>query len=352
MSRLSESPILIQIGWALVLSLAAHLLLWFGPQIHISFRPLQPEPLQARLINLPQKPVKIATSKPKPHPKRAASRQRAAPAPLPADAEMRAANQSVESPPPPQPDAAPPEKLSAEKTATAADDTQQNGQGQEKPEQPFPLPERAEIQFNLYKGGNGLKVGEVVHTWQIRGDHYSLTSITEATGIFSLIKSGRLVQTSQGRLTKNGLEPDAFWIERGQSADSTESALFDRKSKMLTFGSPQNSRTVPLPGNTQDLLSFVYQIAIDPPQSGTVHLFITNGRKLDTYDYTVMGEETLNIPLGQVRALHLSKVHGQNEDGTDIWLDADQHYLPVKIRLTDRSGDIAAEQSASAIHIK
>lgn len=157
MSRLSESPILIQIGLALVLSLAAHLLLWFGPQIHISFRPLQPEPLQARIINLPQKPVKIAASKPKPRPKRAASRQRAAPAPVPA--EMPAANQSVESPPPPQPDAAPPEKLSAEKTATAADDTQQNDQGQEKREQPFPLPERAEIQFNLYKGGNGLKVG-------------------------------------------------------------------------------------------------------------------------------------------------------------------------------------------------
>jgi len=108
---------------------------------------------------------------------------------------------------------------------------------------------------------------------------------------------------------------------------------------------------VPLPEGSQDLLSFIYQIATAPPQSGNFQLFITNGRKLDSYEYQVLGEEMLDLPMGQVRSLHLSRVHAPNEDGTDFWLGLDLHNLPVKIRFTDRDGGVA-EQIASDIQIK
>ena len=344
MDRTSQSEIVIRICWALALSFAAHLFLWFGPQIHLSFKPAQPKILEARLVTLPPKPAASSPAKAKPHPK---PRVKHIVPKQPVESHAAA-----ESSPETQPAIASSEEQATEKNAPPAEAPPADDPPKEPAKQPFPLPENAEIQFILYKGDNGLSVGKVVHTWQMQGNHYSLTSITQATGIFSLIKSGKMVQTSQGQLTRNGLEPEAFWFQRGQSAESTESALFDYKNKTLTFGSAQNAKTVPLPNNTQDLLSFVYQIAAAPPKSGTVRLFITNGRKLDTYDYAVIGEETLDSPMGKIRALHLSKIHGQDEDGADIWFDIERLYLPVKIRLTDKRGEITAEQVVSEIHIK
>lgn len=320
----------LKIVLALALSLAAHLLVWFGPQVHIAFRQPQAQPLEAKL-------VKLAPARPAP--------DRKPPARSPRIKNSPAVPHTLQ-PPPSEAPPAPANNAVADaatKTSPQPPATAQNP--------PFPLPEQAEIQYLLYKGINGLNVGKVVHTWRMQNNRYSLTSIAQATGIFSLIKSGKLVQTSQGSLTENGLAPEAFWIQRGQSADSTEFAQFDQKGMTLTFGSTQNSQTVPLPEGSQDLLSFIYQIATAPPQSGKFQLFITNGRKLDSYEYQVMGEEMLDLPMGQVRTLHLSRVHGPNEDGTDFWLGLDQHNLPVKIRFTDRDGGVA-EQIASDIQIK
>ncbi len=344
MNLSSPTAISKKIVWALALSLVVHLLLWFGPQIHLPFNQNESAPLEVRLT-LPQKPVQTVPIKPKispgkpSHPKprtpqilKPAPPEAIAEAPQPAIAEdVLKENQPIqETPEPPAQIEKPQQKVTA----------------------PFPLPEQAEIQFNLYKGENGLNVGKVVQTWQIQNNRYSLTSVAQATGIFSLIKSGKFVQTSQGKLTDNGLEPDAFWIQRGQSADSTESAQLNHRNKTLTLSSAQNTTTLPLPDGTQDLLSFTYQIALNPPKTGQkIKLFITNGRKLDSYEYQVIGEELLELPQGKTKTLHLSKVHNPNEDGTDIWFGIEQYYLPVKIRFTDRDGGVA-EQIASEIQIK
>lgn len=330
----------LKIVWAILLSLAAHLLFWFGPQIHVPATQPQFKPLEAELVTLA--PIPAA---PKFQPPPESSRIKKLPE-LPGSIARSDISDAPQAPPP---------EVNSPVTndiATSSEAAQESGQPHaEEKKPPFPLPEQAEIQYLLYKGINGLNVGTVVQTWKMQNNHYSLTSIAQATGIFSLIKSGKLVQTSQGSLTENGLVPDAFWIQRGQSADSTEFARFDQNDKTLTFGSNQNSQTVTLPDGSQDLLSFIYQIAAAPPQSGKFQLFITNGRKLDTYEYQVIGEELLDMPIGQIRSLHLSRVHAPNEDGTDIWLGLDLHNLPVKIRFTDREGGVA-EQIASAIQIK
>lgn len=345
MNRPDRTAISHRIVWALALSLAIHLLFWFGPQIHLSFNQAQPEPLEARLI-LPQKPIPAASKELKPRPKPRTHRPQP---PATRTIKETAPDPSKETAFPSMAEATPP----ANPASTEAHDSPaQEESPQQKTTPPFPLPRHAEIQFNLYKGENGLSVGKVVQTWQMQDNRYSLTSVAQATGIFSLIKSGKFVQTSQGKLTEHGLEPDAFWIQRGQSADSTESAQLDHKNKILTLSSAQNNTTLPLPDGTQDLLSFAYQIAIDPPQTGrTIKLFITNGRKLDSYEYQVIGEEWLELPQGKTKALHLSKVHNPKEDGTDIWLGIEQYYLPIKIRFTDRDGGVA-EQVASEIQIK
>ena len=49
-----------------------------------------------------------------------------------------------------------------------------------------------------------------------------------------------------------------------------------------------------------------------------------------------------------MKTLHLTKLHLPGEDGTEIWLGMDYHYLPVKIRQIDKKGD-SAEQVITEI---
>src|SRR5574340_1549997 len=126
--------------------------------------------------------------------------------------------------------------------------------------------------------------------------------------------------------------------------------LFRSLNKSLTLGGSQDKRSVALPEQAQDLLSFAYHLALTAPHSGTVRLFITNGRKLDSYDYEVIGEESLETPLGPLVTQHLARRRGTSGEGAEIWLAVDYHYLPVKARLIDKKGDIA-EQVASEIRV-
>ena len=212
-----------------------------------------------------------------------------------------------------------------------------------KPALSNPLPKDAQIEYALIKGENGLKVGRVTMTLKILGNNYTLSSVTEATGIFSLIKSGRLVETSQGKITDTGLRPDLFWIQRGQSVDTTESATFNWETKSLSLSSREEQRAYTLPEESEDLLSFPYQLALLAKNNLPLKLAITNGRKLDNYEYRIVGTETLSTASGTIQALHLEKIRQPGEDGTDIWFSLDQNYLPVKIRVTDKNGGIAEQ---------
>ena len=349
MRRLPVRPFVL----ALALSVAAHLWLLFTPQIHFSFdTPSSPPVIEARLVTAPPPAVAaFPEAKPKPRPKRQPRKapqqqtsmppeKTTAPETHPEPPAQPVADASPE-PAPPQPAKSTEERPSKPEPAVPETTSPPGGH----------LPALAEIEFVLYKGKLGLKVGKVVHKWQVLDHGYVISSMMEGTGIFSLIKSGRMVQTSQGKLSVNGLEPASFWIQRGQSANTTESAQFDRRNNTLTYGSGAERRAVPLPPQAQDLLSFVYQLAFGAPQAGAIQLFITNGRKLDSYDYGVVGEETLDTPMGNLKALHLRKVRTADEDGVDIWLGADYHYLPVKVRITDKDGD-SVEQVASKIDLK
>ncbi len=204
-------------------------------------------------------------------------------------------------------------------------------------------PQRIELDYLLYKGAQGLIVGRVVHTLEIKHDHYSITGVAEATGLFSLFRSGKLVQISQGTITAAGLRPDSFWVERGQSANTTDSAQFNWETHTLTIQSPDGNRVLPLSAGTQDLLSFQYQFAVKPPPVGTsVALAITNGRKLNHVIYTAVGRTTLTLPDGsKMPTLHLVKQDKPHGDRTDLWLAVDKGYLPVKVKLTRKDGDSA-----------
>ncbi len=319
-------------SWALALSLLVHLIATFGPRITLP--EYHPDPVMEASIRTPPSPPP-AIKKPKPRPRPTARK-------LPEPA--------ASSPPPPEhvavaePEQTPAAAAEEMPTPPAVETTSTE-------EAHITLPERAEILYTLYKGRDGFPVGRAEHTWNRDGKRYSITQVAEASGIVSLFYSGRHVQISQGSITASGMQPDSYWVQRGQDADKTDAARFDWQGSQLTFGTGGDTRTVRLPEGTQDLLSFLYQLAFAPPLGENTQLHITTGRKLGKYAYQSRGEETVDTPLGPIKTLHIAQLRQEGEEITEIWLATEYHYLPLKIRFTDKQGSVM-EQTVTAIKVQ
>ena len=304
--------------WVLGLSLAAHLALLLGPHISLPVS-LAPAPvLEARLSPPPPPPARLATPKPPRAAKPKHVPVKKMPAP-PAEAEPAP---EVQPPPAPALAEAPP-AVEPEPAAPA----------------PPAMPQRVTTRFSVFKGLNGMRVGRAEQIWKRDGDRYAISSLAEASGLFSLFASGKHLQESRGEITPAGLKPSDYRVERGKGgADKTDTAEFDWNAMTLTLASGGGKQTLKLPEGTQDMLSFMYQLAFAPPQGSVVKLQVTNGRKLDSYTWWVV-EEALETPMGVLNTLHLGKQREEGEKDTEVWLAADYHYLPVKISQIDKDGD-------------
>ncbi|MES2355222.1 MAG: DUF3108 domain-containing protein [Pseudomonadota bacterium] len=210
----------------------------------------------------------------------------------------------------------------------------------------IPLPNQLLIRFAVSWGG--LKAGQADYKWERQGSRYNLEAFTKTTGLVGLFKSIWVLQTSAGQITENGLQPDTYVNQYSNRA--SESAEFNWADNSLTLlVDNAQPRTVPLLPGTQDLISVLFQLAFAPPVENELQLAVVIGRKLDTYRFITIGEETLHLPFGVLRTLHVRRPKADTDDGLDVWLAIERHYLPVKIIRSDRKDSRPVELIASEL---
>jgi len=196
------------------------------------------------------------------------------------------------------------------------------------------LPDRLEIRYAVQYGEGGFTAGEARYIWQSHNGRYTLVSTLEAKGLASLFVSGRIVQASEGVVDEGGLRPEQYWSQQGERRQ--DSARFDWQQNQVALSGARGS--VPLVPQAQDLLSFPFQLAVTARSGETEFgLAVSNGRKLQSYRFRVLGEERLNLPGRAVDTLHLQG--GREGAGTlDVWLDKGAMNLPVQVRTLDGKG--------------
>lgn len=197
------------------------------------------------------------------------------------------------------------------------------------------LPPRIDMRFQVRYG---FASGEQTLLWVSDGTHYTVTSVAAATGLVGVFYRGRFVQTSRGRITPHGLQPEEFWDQRG---DRRSSARFDAAHSRYTLtpasGPPRHFDTSG--DDPQDALSLFFQFALTaPPSEPELSYTVFNGRKLRDYVYSVRGEAMLDTELGTLRTLHLVR-HLDGDSRFEIWLAIDRHYLPVRVLRSDDKGN-------------
>lgn len=216
------------------------------------------------------------------------------------------------------------------------------------------LPRRGRIAYDLhyYVSDAPALVGHTVQTWEAADNTYKLDSRSEPVGLARLTRFGPRIYHSSGTVTERGLQPLEFTSSvtlRGKADESA--ARFDWANSALQFGRAADQKNSALPAGSQDLLSFMYQLALAPPPRGRLTMPITNGTRFESYDIDVHDEETITTPLGNLRALPVKQVPRPGRESIQVWLAADYHYLPVRIRVMNRDGTPGGEQVATEIHI-
>ncbi|MDO8786794.1 MAG: DUF3108 domain-containing protein [Sulfuritalea sp.] len=208
------------------------------------------------------------------------------------------------------------------------------------------LPGKGSMRYVITRGEGGFVVGQAVHTWEHDGFTYTLQSVTETTGLAAIFKPARVVQSSQGEVTAEGFKPHEFRHERVGGLDT---ASFDWARRVVAYAGREDS----VAAGAQDMLSMYYQIVLLAPVAGVLDIPIATGRKLENYRFEILGEEVVTLPTRERRALRV-RIRSGN-DTIELWLGvgkgADMRGLPLKIRFTDRKGEIF-DQLADEIDIQ
>ena len=212
------------------------------------------------------------------------------------------------------------------------------------------LPRKGRIRYTAYLGEDRFTVGKTVQTWEVEGGEYRLGSVSETTGIVELFRAQRHVYLSEGRLTAHGLRPDRFFMSRTRRGRTEAArALFDWEAGRITLGKVPDQHGEALVPGAQDVVSFMYQLALAPPPPGRTTLPITNGSRFQIYEIDVLEEERIETPLGVLRTLPIRQVPRPGDESIEVWLAVDHLHLPVKIRFFDREGRPVGEQLVEQI---
>jgi hypothetical protein len=177
-------------------------------------------------------------------------------------------------------------------------------------------------------------------TWLREGNRY------EASMVVSAFLVGSRSLSSVGEVTADGLAPKRF----SDKSRSELAAHFDADKGKITFSA--NRPEVPWQRGAQDRLSVFFQLAGllagQPggfPAGSKIPIYTVGPREADIWAFTVESEEALTLPMGELRALRLSRDPKREFDQkVEAWFAPSLAYWPVRIKITQSNGDFVDQQ--------
>ena len=199
-------------------------------------------------------------------------------------------------------------------------------------------PSRIQVSYDILKGS--IRGATITETYTRTQDHYLIESVSKAVGLLAVFKPETIRTTSEGTVTAKGLHPLTYVQERKLDTERNTRADFDWATNSVTLTDRNGKRTQPLPAGTQDRLSTMYQFMFVPLQNAaTLDFHMTNGSKVDIYNYVVTPDQSVTVPLGTFKALYVASLQKTGESRTEIWLATDHANFPYKMTITDPDGD-------------
>ena len=203
------------------------------------------------------------------------------------------------------------------------------------------IPSSVRLKYKLTGLSRGLNYhanGEL--NWLREANRY------ESSMVVSAFLLGSRSMTSVGEVTADGLAPKRF----GDKARNELAVHFDADKGKITFSA--NRPELPWQRGAQDRLSVFFQLAgLLGGQAGAVPtgtriaLYTVGPRDAETWTFIVENMENLSLPMGEIKALRLTREPKREFDQKiETWFAPSMSYWPVRIKITQSNGDFVDQQ--------
>jgi hypothetical protein len=210
----------------------------------------------------------------------------------------------------------------------------------------------AEITAEYRLASAGVTIGRVNESFVRKGDTYSIQSVTRSEGVLKVFMDDQISTQSTGKVNARGLQPLEFIQRRQGDAEDNIRATFDWGKGVMHSEFRGKTKSAPLPKETQDRLSLLYQFMNLAPREGEVVLPMSNGRNVQFYTYRLVEEVRITVPAGEFQTFHYERVNtSEREPKAHVWLAKDRLNLPVRVVFDDSKG-LRLEQTLVALEIR
>jgi hypothetical protein len=209
------------------------------------------------------------------------------------------------------------------------------------------FPKHVVLSFAINRSSDIFNIDVLRHELEINGDKYSLKETRQTGKVKNLLDKEQFIQSSYGKISEHGLQPEIFRQEKVHGTGiQTQNTTFDWATQKIHFS---HGDEIALTANSQDTLSFMYQLSQLPLGGEYFPLPISDGTQLKLFRIEIGNKEEISTPMGTLQALHLREMHANDEPFFEIWLGLEYRMLPIKFRQVDASGKTIEEDVISDI---
>ena len=197
----------------------------------------------------------------------------------------------------------------------------------------------SEISAEYQLTNNGITIGRVQESFVRSGDTYTISSVSKAEGILKVLYDEQITLSSAGRVVNGNLQPLKFAEKRVRDPQRSVNAVFDWEQGVLQSQFKGETTQVPLPRDTQDRISMMYQFMNLPTRQGNFVILMSNGRKVEHYTYRLVDEARIKTPAGEFNTFHFERVtYGPKESRAEVFLAKERENFPVRVVFDDPKG--------------
>ncbi|WJW76060.1 DUF3108 domain-containing protein [Thiohalobacter sp. IOR34] len=181
---------------------------------------------------------------------------------------------------------------------------------------------------------NRLTIGEQRLQLERLGDgRYRLSSHTRPIGIGILFRSDRLSESSEFELLDGRLRPIEYRFDRSGGRKERHARLsFDWAQGQVTNDVAGHAWRMDIPPGTLDKLSVQLALMLDLQQERReLRYAIADGGRLKTFEFRIIGEESVRLPGGDYPAIKLQRLRKDQDRTTYLWCAPALGYLPVQL---------------------
>ena len=146
-------------------------------------------------------------------------------------------------------------------------------------------------------------------------------------------------EVSEFKVVNGEIYPLQYQSERANPFKKRKKAVgYNWKNKTAHYQYKDRKGTLQLEGRVLDPLTSVFELARSVRDGQTdISYQEVGSRKLKDRRFSLVGEETISLPYGTVKALKLRMLDDDDKE-TLIWLAPEKNYLAVKVKQSEEDG--------------